>query len=56
MTGKRKLLIAGAVVLGALLFWGAIRHAKTEADDGHDPLSGDPVAATVKVTDDIAPR
>jgi len=49
MTGKRNLLIAGAVVLGALLFWGAIRHAKTEADDGHDSGSGDLVAATVKV-------
>ena len=49
MTGKRNLLIAGAVVLGALLFWGAIRHAKTEADDGHDSGSGDPVAAIVKV-------
>src|SRR5215469_15940103 len=49
MTAKRNLLIAGAVVLGALLFWGAIRHAKTEADDGHDSGSGDPVAAIVKV-------
>ena len=49
MTGKRNLLIAGAVLLGALLLWGAIRRAKTEADDGHDSLSGDPVAAVVRV-------
>jgi RND family efflux transporter MFP subunit len=49
MTGKRNLLIAGAAVLGVLLLWGAIRRAKTEADDGHDSVSGDPVAAVVRV-------
>ncbi|HKD72277.1 MAG TPA: hypothetical protein VKB61_09090, partial [Candidatus Acidoferrum sp.] len=49
MRGKRNLLILGAAVLGALLLWGAIRRAKTEADDGHDAVSGDPVAAVVRV-------
>ena len=49
MTGKRNLLIAGALVLGALLLWGALRRSKTEADDGHDSVGGDPVAAVVRV-------
>src|ERR1700756_2032873 len=49
MTGKRKLLIAGAVILGALLFWGVFRRSKTAADDGHDSGSGELVAAVVKV-------
>lgn len=49
MTGKRNLLIAGAVVVGALLLWGVFRRSKTEADDGHESGSGDPVAAVVKV-------
>src|SRR5215469_10365947 len=48
MNGKRNLLIAGSVILGALLLWGALRRAKTEADDGHDS-GGDPVAAVVRV-------
>lgn len=51
MTGKRKLVIAGSVVLGALLIWGIFRHAKTEADDGRDAnaIAKEPVAAVVKV-------
>jgi RND family efflux transporter MFP subunit len=49
MTGKRSLLILGAAILGALLLWGAIRRAKTEADDGHDSPGADPVAAVVRV-------
>jgi len=49
MTGKRSLLILGATILGALLLWGAIRRAKTEADDGHDSPGADPVAAVVPV-------
>ena len=49
MNGKRNLLIAGSVILGVLLLWGAIRRAKTEADDGHDSVGGDPVAAVVRV-------
>lgn len=49
MTGKRNLLIAGAVVAGALLLWGVFRRSKTEADDGRESGGGDPVAAVVKV-------
>src|SRR6516162_7861956 len=49
MRGKRNLLILGAAILGALLLWGAIRRAKTEADDGHDSPGADPVAAVVRV-------
>src|SRR6516164_7139086 len=49
MRGKRNLLILGATILGALLLWGAIRRAKTEADDGHDSPGADPVAAVVRV-------
>jgi RND family efflux transporter MFP subunit len=49
MTGKRKLLIAGSVILGAVLLWGAFRRSKTAADDGHDSGSGESVAAVVAV-------
>lgn len=50
MTGKRKLVIAGSMVLGSLLIWGIFRHANTEADNGRDvATAGDPVAAVVKV-------
>lgn len=49
MTGKRKLLIAGSVILGAVLLWGVFRRSKTAADDGHDSGIGEPVAAVVKV-------
>ncbi|HXX99770.1 MAG TPA: efflux RND transporter periplasmic adaptor subunit [Candidatus Limnocylindrales bacterium] len=50
MTGKRKLVIAGSVILAALLIWGVFRHAKTEADDGHDAAGHDePVAAVARV-------
>lgn len=49
MTGKRYLLIAGAVVAGALLLWGVIRRAKTEADDGRDSGTRELVVAVVKV-------
>lgn len=52
MTGKGKLIIAGSVVLGALLIWGIFRHAKTEADDGHSADAGGkgPIVGVVKVT------
>jgi RND family efflux transporter MFP subunit len=51
MNGKRKLVVAGVVVLGVGLVWGLFRHGKTEADDGHDSDSAanTPVAAVVKV-------
>jgi len=51
MNGKRKLLLAGSVIVGALLLWGIFRHAKTEAEDGRDsdPVAKQPVAAVVKV-------
>jgi RND family efflux transporter MFP subunit len=50
MTGKRKLAIAGSVVIAALLVWGIVRLSRTEADDGHDgTVVSEPVAAVVKV-------
>ena len=50
MTLKRKLAIAGSVVIGALLVWGIFRLSRTEADDGHDgSVVNEPVAAVVKV-------
>jgi RND family efflux transporter MFP subunit len=51
MKSKRKILIAGLVVMVALLAWAGIRRAKTtEADDGDHPVNGSvPVAAVVKV-------
>ncbi|MGB9508753.1 MAG: efflux RND transporter periplasmic adaptor subunit, partial [Candidatus Acidiferrum sp.] len=42
-------VIAGVVVLVALLTWVGARHAKTEADDGERPVgAAEPVAAVVK--------
>lgn len=51
MSGKTKLIIAAAVGVALLLAWGILRHAKTEADDGHDPdiAAREPAAAFVKV-------
>lgn len=52
MSGKRKLIVAGAVVVGVLLVWGIFRHAKTEADDGRhaDAANKGPIVGVVKVT------
>lgn len=51
MSGKTKLIIAASVVVALLLAWGILRHAKTEADDGHDSdiAAREPAAAFVKV-------
>jgi RND family efflux transporter MFP subunit len=52
MTGKRKLVIAGSVVVAALLVWGIFRLSRTEADDGHDgKASSEPIAAAVVKVD-----
>jgi RND family efflux transporter MFP subunit len=51
MTDKKKIVIAGAVIVIVLLAWVTLRRGKTEADDDNHPVtSGEPVAATVKVT------
>lgn len=51
MTAKTKTVIAGAVVVLALLVWVSFRRAKTEADDGNHSLGPtEPVAGVVKVT------
>jgi len=51
MSARTKLIIAAAVVVALLLAWGIFRHAKTEADDGHDRdrAMKEPAAAFVKV-------
>jgi RND family efflux transporter MFP subunit len=52
MSGKRNLLIAGSVVVAALLLWGIFRYSKTEAEDGgrdDKSAANAPVAAIVKV-------
>jgi RND family efflux transporter MFP subunit len=51
MTGKRQWWVAGLVLLGLLLAWAVVRHARLEADSS-DPTRGKgslPVAAVVKV-------
>ena len=51
MTGKRKLILAGCAVLGAVLVWEAVHHAKANADS-EEPGDGSGaarVAAVVKV-------
>jgi RND family efflux transporter MFP subunit len=51
MTGKTKIVIAGAVVLVGLLAWLGIHREQTEADAGSRAASArEPVAAVVKVT------
>jgi RND family efflux transporter MFP subunit len=51
MSGKRILLVAGLLLLGALLAWAAARHAKIEADSGKpgEGTGAEPVAAVAKV-------
>jgi RND family efflux transporter MFP subunit len=51
MTAKTKAIIAGAIIVLALLAWVGIRRGKTEADNGNHALGpAVPVAAVVKVT------
>jgi RND family efflux transporter MFP subunit len=50
MTNKKYLVIVALALVGVLVFWGLLRHAKTEADRADNPESaGAPVAAVVKV-------
>jgi RND family efflux transporter MFP subunit len=51
MTGKRKLVIAGVVVVfGLLLLWGLFRRPSPEAADENGSAGRPPVAPVVKVT------
>jgi RND family efflux transporter MFP subunit len=51
MSGQRKLIITGAVVLAIVLVWGILHYGKTDAEDGRQAAANKvPVAAVVKVT------
>jgi RND family efflux transporter MFP subunit len=50
MANKKYLVIVALALVGVLVFWGLLRHAKTEADGADNPEHvGAPVAAVVKV-------
>lgn len=50
MTNKKYLVIAALALVGVLVLWGLLRHAKTQADGADNPEhAGAPVAAVVKV-------
>jgi len=50
MSRNRQLLIAGALLLGALVTWSVVRRGKAEADDSDSPAgSGEVTAAVARV-------